>query len=84
MRAIDNATGAQTIVRAIADIGHGLGIITTAEGIETPAQLRKVHAAGYTEAQGFLISRPIPAHMVHEMLQGEDDRMPVAPLQKSA
>jgi len=84
VRAIDNASGAQTIVRAIADIGHGLGIVTTAEGIETPAQLRKVHAAGYTEAQGFLISRPIPAHMVHEMLQGEDDRMPVAPLQKSA
>ena len=84
VRASDNAAGAQAIVRAIAEIGHRMGIVTTAEGIETAAQLRNVHAAGYTEAQGYLIARPMPADQVHKMLAGEDDRMPFAPMQQRA
>jgi predicted signal transduction protein with EAL and GGDEF domain len=83
VRAIDNAAGAQTIVRAIAEIGHGMGITTTAEGVETAAQLRNVHAAGYTEAQGYLIAKPMPASQVHKLLDGEDDRMPFAPMMRA-
>jgi diguanylate cyclase (GGDEF)-like protein len=49
------------IVRAIADLGRSLGVPTIAEGVETPAQLRLVRAAGCKEAQGFLFSRPVPA-----------------------
>ena len=84
VRAIDTAAGAQTIVRAIAEIGHGMGIVTTAEGVETAAQLRNIHAAGYTEAQGFLIARPLPADQVRKLLDGEDDTMPFAPMQRAA
>jgi diguanylate cyclase (GGDEF)-like protein len=84
VRASDNAAGAQAIVRAIAEIGHRMGIVTTAEGIETAAQLRNVHAAGYTEAQGYLIARPMPADQVLKMLAGDDDRMPFAPMQQRA
>jgi diguanylate cyclase (GGDEF)-like protein len=47
------------IVRAIADLGRSLGVPTIAEGVETPAQLRLVRAAGCKEAQGFLFSRPV-------------------------
>jgi EAL domain-containing protein (putative c-di-GMP-specific phosphodiesterase class I) len=71
-------------VRAIAEIGHRMGIVTTAEGIETAAQLRNVHASGYTEAQGYLIARPMPSDQVHKMLASEDDRMPFAPMQQRA
>ena len=84
VRAMSNADGAQTIVRAIAEIGHGMGITTTAEGIETAEQLRNVHAAGYTEAQGYLIARPMPADMVRKLLAGEDDHMPLAPMAQRA
>jgi diguanylate cyclase (GGDEF)-like protein len=49
------------IVRAIADLGRSLGVPTIAEGVETPAQLRLVRAAGCKEAQGFLFSRPVAA-----------------------
>ncbi len=84
VRASDNAAGAQAIVRAIAEIGHRMGIVTTAEGIETPGQLRSVHAAGYTEAQGYLIARPMPADQVNKMLAGDDDRMPFSPMQRAA
>jgi predicted signal transduction protein with EAL and GGDEF domain len=82
VRAIDNAAGAQTIVRAIAEIGHGMGIVTTAEGVETAAQLRNIHAAGYTEAQGYLIARPLPVGLVHKLLAGEDDAMPYPPMER--
>lgn len=84
VRAIDNAAGAQTIVRAVAEIGHGMGITTTAEGVETAAQLRNVHAAGYNEAQGFLIARPMPVALVRKLLEGEDDHMPFAPMERKA
>jgi diguanylate cyclase (GGDEF)-like protein len=71
-------------VRAIAEIGHGMGIVTTAEGVETAAQLRNVHAAGYTEAQGYLIARPMVAEAVHKLLEGENDAMPFSPLAERA
>ncbi|HZY68562.1 MAG TPA: EAL domain-containing protein, partial [Devosia sp.] len=83
VRATEDAAGAQAIVKAIAEIGHHMGIVTTAEGIETPAQLRAVHASGYTEAQGYLIARPMPASQVHKMLAG-DDQMPFAPMEHRA
>jgi EAL domain-containing protein (putative c-di-GMP-specific phosphodiesterase class I) len=52
---------------------------TTAEGIETPDQLRAVHAAGYAEAQGFLIARPLTREAVRAMLITQFDTMPHAP-----
>ncbi len=84
VRAIDTAAGAQAIIHAIAEIGERLGMVTTAEGIETPAQLRNVYSAGYTEGQGFLIARPMPADRVLAMLAGEDDTMPAPPLEQRA
>ena len=46
--------------------------------------LRNIHAAGYTEAQGFLIARPMPADQVKKLLDGEDDSMPFAPMAQRA
>jgi diguanylate cyclase (GGDEF)-like protein len=56
------------IVRTIADLGRSLGVPTIAEGVETPAQLRLVRAAGCKEAQGFLFGRPVPAADVPAMI----------------
>ena len=80
VRALDTAGGAHAIVQAIAEIGHRMGITTTAEGVETAEQLRNVYAVGYTEAQGYLIARPMPAEQVRRMLGDHDDAMPLAPL----
>lgn len=82
VRALDNTAGAPIILRAVADIGARMGMTTTAEGIETPEQLRNVHALGYTEAQGFLISKPMPREVLRRLLQGTYDAMPEAPLQQ--
>ena len=67
---------------------HSIGVFVRGQRgvpcIETAAQLRNVHAAGYTEAQGFLIARPMPAEQVRKLLDGEDDSMPFAPMARSA
>ena len=46
------------IVRAVASLGQALGISTTAEGVETEAQLRHLKEEKCTEAQGFLLGKP--------------------------
>jgi EAL domain-containing protein (putative c-di-GMP-specific phosphodiesterase class I) len=48
------------IVCAIIGLGRSLGIGTTAEGVETLEQLDLLRAAGCREAQGYLLSRPVP------------------------
>ena len=50
---------ARTIVRAITAMSHSLGIMTTAEGIETPEQLDLLRAESCDQAQGYLISKPV-------------------------
>jgi diguanylate cyclase (GGDEF)-like protein len=46
------------IVRAIVALAQGLGIQTTAEGIETEAQLAQIRALGCDQMQGYLFSPP--------------------------
>jgi EAL domain-containing protein (putative c-di-GMP-specific phosphodiesterase class I) len=53
----DNNESAAT-VRTIATLGSNLGVETTAEGIETAAQLALVREAGCTAAQGFYYFTP--------------------------
>ena len=52
------------IVRAIADLAHGLGLTATAEGVETLEQLRGIAELGCDVAQGFLISPPIEPELL--------------------
>jgi diguanylate cyclase (GGDEF)-like protein len=56
----DNA-GSLNIVRAVAAMANGMGMTTTAEGVETTDQLDRITAEGCTEMQGYLFSRPLPA-----------------------
>ncbi len=56
------------IVRAVANLGSSLGMITTAEGVESAAQLAQLRVEGCTEAQGFFFSPPRPRSEVMTML----------------
>jgi len=49
------------IFRAVINIGHSLGLVTLAEGIETKEQLEFLRALGCQQGQGFLFSSAIPA-----------------------
>jgi len=50
------------IVRAVVALASGLGVAATAEGVETREQLDLIRSEGCTEMQGFLLSKPVPAH----------------------
>jgi diguanylate cyclase (GGDEF)-like protein len=49
------------IMRAMISLGHALGLVITAEGVETQQQLEKVRLEGCTEMQGFIFSAAKPA-----------------------
>ena len=56
----DATDGSVAILRAVAGLGLSLGMVTTAEGVETQEQVEKVRAEGCTEMQGYFFSPPRP------------------------
>jgi EAL domain-containing protein (putative c-di-GMP-specific phosphodiesterase class I) len=61
VRDLDVSQTARAIAASIIDIGHHLGMIVIAEGIETEQQLETLNSMGCDQAQGFLFSRGLPA-----------------------
>jgi diguanylate cyclase len=57
---VDNAEDA-ALVKSIIELGHGLGLRVVAEGLETEDQWRMLVKMGCDYAQGYLISKPVPA-----------------------
>jgi diguanylate cyclase (GGDEF)-like protein len=49
------------IVRSTIEMAHNLGLRVVAEGVETPAIATRLAALGCEAAQGYCISRPMPA-----------------------
>ena len=60
---------AAAIVRAIVGIATQIGASVTAEGVETVAQLKQVQLEGCTDAQGFLISKPLSSKKTAEFIK---------------
>ena len=69
---IDDADDA-AIVTAIIAMAHSLRIRVTAEGVEDENQLSFLRTKGCEEAQGYLISKPLPAEVFDTWLTGEAD-----------
>jgi len=68
------------LVRAAVNIGHSLGLMTLAEGIETQEQLGILRALGCQQGQGFLFSPAIPASQIGDalLLHGSAGRKAIA------
>ena len=61
-------TDALAIVQATIQLSRKLGMETTAEGVETAEQLEVLVAEGCTHAQGYHVSRPVPADRIEALL----------------
>ena len=49
---------AAAVVAAVLGLGHGMGLLVVAEGVEQPDQLLALQEMGCDEYQGFIDGRP--------------------------
>jgi EAL domain-containing protein (putative c-di-GMP-specific phosphodiesterase class I) len=50
----------RSIVRAIVGLGHSLGLVVAAEGVENPTAMEFLRSLGCDHAQGYHIAPPLP------------------------
>ncbi len=62
------------IVEHVVGMARALGMVTVAEGVEQPAQLRELQRLGCDRAQGFWFSPPVPPNAIEALL--EDSSLP--------
>ena len=72
---ITENAGSLNIVRAVAALAQGMGMVATAEGVETNEQLEQIRAEGCTEMQGYLFSRPLPAADIERLFLSNQRRV---------
>jgi len=72
--AIDANSQNAAIVRSTIELGHSLGMMVIAEGVETEEELRHLQAFGCDYAQGYGISRPMPAEDIPRWMAARQRR----------
>ena len=60
---------ADALVQAILRLARTFHLVTIAEGVERPDQLRRLEELGCDQIQGFCFSRPIPGERVDALLR---------------
>ncbi len=63
------ATKDTAIVRSIIELGHNLGLVVVAEGVEDEGAWTHVRALGGDVAQGYYMSRPLPLPSLDHWLE---------------
>lgn len=64
----------RTVIKAIIDLGHQLGLSVTAEGIENDSTLELIRYLGSDNAQGFGLARPMSTDAIPAWLDTVDIR----------
>ncbi len=65
----------EVIVRSTVDLGHNLGLVVVAEGVESLDVLDQLREMGCDVAQGYAISEPVLSSDIVEWLQRSDRRV---------
>jgi diguanylate cyclase (GGDEF)-like protein len=68
------------IVRSTIDLAHNLGLRVVAEGVESEDAWRHLEALGCDYAQGFFLSRPLPAEAATRLIRDRASAREAAPL----
>ncbi|MDF9890882.1 UNVERIFIED_ORG: EAL domain-containing protein (putative c-di-GMP-specific phosphodiesterase class I) [Pseudomonas vranovensis] len=68
IRGLSEGSEDAAITRAIIAMAQSLDLQVVAEGVETHEQLEFLRKQGCNEVQGYLISRPVPAQELAELL----------------
>ena len=65
---MDESENDEVIVRSTIDLGRNLGLRVVAEGVESPQAWSRLAQLGCNVAQGYFLSRPMPAEQLTEWL----------------
>ncbi len=65
---IDSSPAGQKLVQAVVDMGHGLGLTVTAEGVETEAERATIARLGCDVVQGYLTGKPLHGQALRDWL----------------
>ena len=68
LRDIEHDQPSRAIVRAVIQLGRGLGLDLVGEGVETQGQLDFLRAEGCQLVQGFFFGKPVPSDQVPALL----------------
>ena len=68
---IDTSETGQRLFKAMVDMGKGMGLGITAEGVETEAERSTILGLGCEVMQGYLGSRPLHGAALHAWLQAQ-------------
>jgi len=66
---VPTSRDSRLIIQAVTELAHGLGLIATAEGVETLDQLRIMRELGCDYVQGYLVSAPLDPQNVKAWVQ---------------
>jgi diguanylate cyclase (GGDEF)-like protein/PAS domain S-box-containing protein len=69
IRGLAATDGSDMIVRALIGLGRSLGMLTTAEGVETAEQLSQLRKERCNEVQGYLFSPPVEPSHIPQLLE---------------
>jgi diguanylate cyclase (GGDEF)-like protein len=68
VRAMHQHPTSACVVDAVLALGRSLHVVTTAEGLETQADVDRLAALGCAAGQGFFFAQPVPAEQVAQVL----------------
>jgi len=68
IKGFGTANGDEAIVQAIVELARATALKTTAEGVETNEQEKCLEQMGCDSLQGYLLSRPLPADEIGNLL----------------
>ena len=69
VREIEDEPEARTIVETVVYLAHKLGMTACAEGVENHQTLELLAEIGCDRVQGYLISQPVPAEKIPEIVE---------------
>jgi diguanylate cyclase (GGDEF)-like protein len=69
---LDHSRESQVFVKAIISMAHALDMTVVAEGVETKQQMTILRTLSCDEAQGYILSRPMPADAASALLRQDE------------